>query len=191
MRMRSAAFAFLVAALLPACSLLEKLEPANATAAPAPPAPASSSGNELMAYLAKLKTLDETALGAEAARQRRAASLEPTDVARLKYALALTLAAQSEEGDILAAVDPLVRKPGADPEVRAMASFLHGIASERRRLKESAAAAGAKLRDERRARDTERQRAEALQERAALLQQKLDALTELEKSLSDRQNPPR
>ncbi len=71
-----------------------------------------------------------------------------------------------------------------------MASFLQGIAHERRRLKESAAAAGAKLRDAQRARDNEKQRAEALQERAAQLQQKLDALTDLEKSLSDRPTPP-
>ena len=72
-----------------------------------------------------------------------------------------------------------------------MASFLHGIALERRRLKESAAATGARLREAQKARDNEKQRAEALQERAAQLQQKLDALTDIEKSLSDRTTPPR
>jgi len=54
-----------------------------------------------------------------------------------------------------------------------------------------AATAGARLRDERKARETEKQRAEAMQERAAQLQQKLDALTDLEKSLSDRSTPTR
>jgi len=43
-----------------------------------------------------------------------------------------------------------------------MASFLQGIAMERRRLKESAAAAGVRLRDERRARESEKQRAEGI-----------------------------
>ncbi|MGE5617269.1 MAG: hypothetical protein ACM3X5_10165, partial [Bacillota bacterium] len=174
--------------LLSGCSFLDRVAPPSTPVLPATP---STSGNELMAYLEKLKSLDEPALGAEAARQRRMASLEPSDLSRLKYAMALTLAPQSEEGDILAVVDPLLRKSGADPEVRAMARFLQGIAIERRRLKESAAAAGAKLRDERRARDTEKQRADAMQERAASLQQKLDALTDLEKSLSDRQNSTR
>jgi len=103
----------------------------------------------------------------------------------------MVVAPQAEEADILAMVDPIARKESAEAEVRAMASFLQGVAVERRRLKESAATAGARLRDERRARETEKQRAEAMQERAAQLQQKLDALTDLEKSLSDRQSPPR
>jgi hypothetical protein len=61
------------------------------------------------------------------------------------------------------------------------------MVGERRRLRESAAAANAKAREDRRAADAQKQRADGLQERAAQLQQKLDALTELEKSLSDRQ----
>ena len=70
-----------------------------------------------------------------------------------------------------------------------MASFLQAMAGERRRLRESAAASGTRLREERHAREVEKQRADALQERAAQLQQKLDALSDLEKSLSDRPTP--
>jgi hypothetical protein len=62
------------------------------------------------------------------------------------------------------------------------------MSSERRRLRESAATTGNKLREERHAREQEKQRADALQDRAAELQQKLDALSQLEKSLSNR--PP-
>jgi hypothetical protein len=69
-----------------------------------------------------------------------------------------------------------------------MASFLHVLAAERRRLRETAAA---RERDERRAHQALRARAEAAQERAAQLQQKLDALTALEKSLSERQTSSR
>ena len=82
-------------------------------------------------------------------------------------------------GDIIALVEPTLKRENGDRDVRAMASFLHVLALERRRLKGSAAGAEAKLRDERRAAETQKQRAEALQ-------QKLDALTELEKSLTDR-----
>lgn len=183
---------------LPACGLLERLAPpesaapATTAAAPSPPLSRRSSADELVSYLARLKGMNESALTVEAVRQRQAAQREPSDLTRVKAAMALSLSSPSEEGDILALVDPLARRDGtSDAHVRAMASFLQGIAHERRRLKESAAAAGAKLRDAQRARENEKQRVEALQERAAQLQQKLDALTDLEKSLSDRQNPPR
>jgi hypothetical protein len=152
-----------------------------------PPAPTSvatatskSSAEELIAYLARIRGMGEGALAAEAARQKREAS----DLARVKAALALSLAAQSEEGDILALVEAPARKENIDADVRAVASFVQALATERRRLKESAAATGARLRDERRAHEAQKQRAETLQ-------QKLDALTELEKSLSDRQVPSR
>jgi hypothetical protein len=183
--------------LLTGCALLDKLASQKEAAAPAPRAATAtpnhiSPAEELVAYLARLKSLNESALNAEATRQRQAAQKDTSELARLKAAMAMTIAAQAEEGDILALVDPLAKKDSRiDVDVRAMASFLQGIAQERRRLKESAAASGARLRDAQRARDTEKQRADALHERAAQLQQKLDALTELEKSLSDRQSPPR
>ena len=187
----------LLAAGLSGCSLFERpAEPAPIVAAAEPtpslaPPMGRSTSQELVTYLGKLRAMNETALAAETTRQRAAAQKQPTDVAKLKVAMAMVVAPQTEESDILAVVGPIARKDSADAEVRAMASFLQGIATERRRLKESAATAGARLRDERRARESEKQRAEAMQERAAQLQQKLDALTDLEKSLSDRQNPPR
>lgn len=196
--------AFLAAALacaLAGCTLLDKLAPPPTAASLAPTPKAALAGSpsgtispaeELVAYLARLKSLNEAALNAEASRQRQAAQKDSTDVTRVKAAMAMTIAAQAEEADILALVDPLAKRDArADPDVRAMASFLQGIAQERRRLKESATTAGVRVRDAQRARDTEKQRADALQERAAQLQQKLDALTDLEKSLSDRQTPPR
>ena len=76
---------------------------------------------------------------------------------------------------------------GNSSERREMASFLHSLAVERRRLRESAAAAEKSLVAERKAGEVQKQRADALQERVAELQQKLDALSEIEKSLSERQ----
>ena len=191
--MKRIALAFALGSLA-GCSLFERtVDPAPVTLPqPAPstaPPVTGSAAQDLMAYMARLRTMNETALAAETTRQRQAAQKQPTDVAKLKVAMAMVVAPQTEETDILAVVDPIARKETAEAEVRAMASFLQGIAMERRRLKESAATAGVRLRDERRARESEKQRAEAMQERAAQLQQKLDALTDLEKSLSDRPIP--
>jgi hypothetical protein len=185
----------IAAMLLEGCALLDKLAPPTPVPTAASPAPGPSifrrsSADELVNYLARLKSMNENALTAEATRQRQAAQRDQNDLNRIKAAMAMVISGQAEESDILALVEPLTRRDH-DADVRAMASFLQGIVSERRRLKESAAAAGMRLRDAQRARDTEKQRAEALQERAAQLQQKLDALTDLEKSLSDRQTPAR
>jgi hypothetical protein len=184
-----------MAIALAGCQLLEKLEaaPASTPASFASEIPGGvTPAEELVAYLARLKSLNENALTAETTRQRQVAQRDSSDLARVKAAMAMTVSGQVDEGDILALVDPLVKKEARiDPDVRAMASFLQGIAHDRRRLKESAAAAGSRMRDAQKARESEKQRADALQERAAQLQQKLDALTDLEKSLSERPTTPR
>jgi hypothetical protein len=100
---------------------------------------------------------------------------------------ALSMAPVPDDGRILALEAPvLAAYPPAEPELRAMAGFLQGLADERRKLREGLAAASAKSREERREVHAQRQRAEAQQERADRLQQKLEALTNLEKSLADR-----
>jgi hypothetical protein len=186
--------------LLTGCGLLAPEGGAGASAGPSLSSRlfTRSNAEELVAYLDRLRGLSETALDAELARQRETMQRDSSDLARLKTALAASLARPGEEGDILALVEPVSRKASADPDLKAVASFLQALAADRRRLRESATAAGARLRDERRAleaqkqrADVQQQRADALQERAAQLQQKLDALTEIEKSLSDRQPPSR
>ena len=170
------------AACVLACLLAACASPPNATvpvvvesrapSAPATATPAPSSADDLVAYLAHLRPMNETALAAEAARQKR----DPGDLGHVKAALALSLSAQSDEGEILALVDPIEKRETGDRDVKAMAGFLHVMAVERRRSKESTAA---RLRDERRVAESQKQRADQLQ-------QKLDGLTDLEKSLSDR-----
>lgn len=149
---------------------------------PAPPG--RSAAAEVVAYIDRLRPMTPQTLAREAARQRQLAAREATPLARTKAAVALLLAQHEADADILALLEPGPRKDAEDPELRSLASFLHVLAGDRRRLRESAAA---KVRDERRAQEQMRSRADAAQERAAQLQQKLDALTELEKSLSDRQ----
>ena len=180
----------LLALLLPVvvtgCAEIEKV-----VAPPAAPplvettraAPASGTADQLLAYAARLKGMSEAALAAEAARERRGG----TDISRIKAAMALSLSAQADEAEVISLVEPVAKRDAAEAALKGMASFLQVLAADRRRLRESAAASTARLRDERRAGEANRQRIEALQERAAQLQQKLDALTELEKSLSERQ----
>ena len=134
--------------------------------------------------------MNAAGLAAEAARQRKAAQAGAAgDMARLKAALALSIAPAGEDGDILALLDPVLRRPGADREVAGMANFLLALTVERRHLRENAAAATTRLREQNRALEQQRQRADALGDRAAELQKKLDALSDLEKSLSNRQPP--
>lgn len=191
----SAALAALL--LVSACQVIDRIMPATEPPAADPPsgshggAGAPSGSEPLLAYLSRLRGMNESVLAAEATRQKQLAARAPDDMTRLKAALALSLAPQSEESEILALVDPVARKEGAPYDVRTMASFLQVFANERRRLRESATAARGSLRDERRALEAQKQRADAMQERAAQLQQKLDALTELEKSLSERSPPSR
>lgn len=143
----------------------------------------TSSAEDMVAYLARLGTMNPAALAAEAAAQRQVAQRNAGDIQRVKAAIALLMAHHGEEAEIIALVEPIARKE-IDAELQAMASFLHILATDRRRLRESAAA---RVREERRAQEALRSRADAAQERAAQLQQKLDALTALEKSLSERQ----
>lgn len=175
--------AWLAPLALAACGYLPTNDAPAAVSTASATARAADRGShaeELVAYLARLRGMNESALGAEAARQRR----EATDLARVKAALALAVSAQADEAEILALVDPVLRRDSADHGTKAMAGFLQALANERRRLKENAAAAGTRLKEERRALEAQKQRAEALQ-------QKLDALTELEKSLSDRSTSSR
>jgi hypothetical protein len=143
--------------------------------ASAPASSAQSYAEDLLAYLGRLRTMNEAALAGEAARMRRDAS----DLARVKAALALSLSSQADEGDIIELVEPVTRRSTAN-DVRAMAVLLNANAQERRRLRQRAANATGELREERKL-------AEAHKQRAEQLQQKLDALTDLERSLAARE----
>ena len=144
------------------------------------PAASVSYAEDLVAYLGRIRTMSDAALAAEAARMKRDAS----DLARVKAALALSLTPASEDAEILELVDPVARKTAADRDVRAMASFVQAMATERRRLKQRATTSAGELREERRLAESQKLRAEQLQ-------QKLDALTEVERSLAERETQPR
>jgi hypothetical protein len=156
-------------------------------AAPAQAAPAAHTADRLLASLARLLALDESGLHAEIARRRADLASAPGNFARVEAAMAVAMAPAPDDEQVLALVGPVLAAfPPAEPELRAMAGFLQGMASERRKLREGLAAASAKSREERREAQSQRLRAEAQQERADRLQAKLEALTNLEKSLATR-----
>ena len=175
-RIASLALCALAAACAsPGPAVVSTPAPATAGSTSTPNAASPSYAEDLMSYLGRLRTMNEAALAGEAARMRRDAS----DLARVKAALAMTLSSQADEAEIIELVDPVARKQGAG-DVRAMAALLNTNAQERRRLKQRAASAAGELRDERKLAEAQKQRAEQLQ-------QKLDALTELERSLAARE----
>ncbi|MBK7660536.1 MAG: hypothetical protein IPJ28_16065 [Betaproteobacteria bacterium] len=184
--MRKALGALALAALAAGCATSPTSTPIFSRA---PAVPRLSPADQLLAALARLKAMDEVTLASEVARSRGIAEATPTDLANLEAALALAVWPPAEDAEILARLTPVLREaPPAAPEMRAMAGFLQGMVLERRKLRESATAAAAKSRDDRRDALAQKQRADAQQERADRLQQKLEALTNLEKSLSNRKH---
>jgi hypothetical protein len=169
-------------ALAAGCAAPGPLATSAPEAAASGPSPSAgvSYAEDIVAYLGRIRTMNEAALGAEAARMKRDAS----DVARVKAALALSLSSQSDDAEVLDLVEPVTRRTNGDRDVRAMAAFVQAQASERRRLKLRATAAAGELREERKLAESQAQRAEQLQ-------QKLDALTNLEKSLAERETKTR
>ena len=156
--------------------------------APVHAAPAAHTADRLLASLARLLAMDEQRRSPPRSRAGAPSSREPGRTSpawRPPWPLAMAAAPDDEQ--VLALVAPVLAAfPPAEPDLRAMAGFLQGMASERRKLRDGLAAASAKSREDRREAQSQRLRAEAQQERADRLQAKLEALTNLEKSLANR-----
>jgi len=174
----------IVAALVAGCAMAP---PASPPAAPSAEGPRTA--DRLLASLARLIALDEAALTARIASTRDAAEREASHYARVEAAMAQTMAASPDDGQVIALVGPVLAAwPPAEPELRAMAGFLQGLATDRRKLRDGLATAQAKLREDRREAQAQRLRADAQQDRADRLQAKLEALTNLEKALATRKH---
>lgn len=176
----------LLAVALSGCALV----PATVAKPAPPPMPLPSTADRLLLALAHLRVLDEAGLAAEITKAKENAERQPTDLARVEAALAMAASPASDDQEIVSLVSPVLREspPPVDPSLRAMAGFLQGLATDRRKLRDGLQSASAKAREDRRDAQAQRQRADAQQERADRLQQKLEALTNLEKSLANRKN---
>lgn len=155
----------------PAPVLVEPPRPEVKPEPAPPPPPPEPQQAELSRLLVQSEGVRRMAAG-EAAREleqaRQSFARAKTDYNRLLYALLLLLPSTGGPDDAKAAalLEPMLKEKGSGNGMRAFANFVYLQLADNRKLEE-------RLRDE--------------QKRADSLQEKLDALKEVEKSLIDRE----
>lgn len=178
--MRGALGAGLLAVLLGGCALLEEQPAApvkppdrDRTVRPAPAAPPGVS--DLLEYYDGLRRTDAATRAREHERAKQALGQQRNAYNRVRLALfgVLPGADGEQQARALELLEPVARDDTPpDRELQRFAALLHASIQEQRRLAEGAAGASQRAREESR--------------RADELQQKLDALKSIEKSLIER-----
>lgn len=127
-----------------------------------------SEAESLLLYHEYLRKLSGAALNREHEEVKRALARSNSDFSRVRLALLLSLPTASfrDDGRAVGLLEPLLAGSAAADEMQALARLLHAQISERRRIEE-------RLKDE--------------QRKTEGLQQKLDALQSIEKSLLERE----
>lgn len=136
----------------------------------------------LLMYFEYAKKLSGNDLNKEHEQVKQAFANSKSDFARLQYVLLLVMsgAAFRDEGRALGLLDPLLKEnAAASPGLRTFAYFLNAEIAEHRRLEDGAQTVNQKWREE--------------QKRSEALQQKLDAIKSIEKTMIEREQsiPPR
>ena len=181
--MKSAVKLLLTASLtLAGCTLLEEQPAAPVSSGPArtaPPAPAAVPAPrgvaELLEYYDGLRRTDAATRTREHDRVKALFQQQQTAYARVQLALfgALPNATADQQAQALTLLEPVAQEDRPrDRELHRFAALLYATLQENRRAADAAAAAGQRAREESR--------------RADDLQQKLDALKSIEKSLIER-----
>ena len=138
-----------------------------------------SRGESLLFYYDYIRALPAGELARETESLRQLNATDKSEFTRLRYALLLTLpnAGIREHTRAQQLLEPILRDAkNVDPPLRALAALLLADLAEHRRLDDSLQAA------------TQRQKEE--QARSADLQQKLDALKAIEKTIAERKAAP-
>lgn len=135
--------------------------------APAPPLPGEL--ERLLSYFEQIKKLPSPELGREHESARAAFSRTRSDFDRMRLAMVLSIpnTALSDDQRAVDLLDPLLKNQNSS--FRGLASLMSAHLQERRRLESGM---------------------QSLQQNVQGLQQKLDALMSLERSLIDREQPP-
>lgn len=157
------------AALEPASSLPES---------PPPPEPLISDLDRAARFFSRIRALDATLIGDEIMAAQRSFSENPSDFNRLCLAMAMAQAPGTTRDDekILGILSPMIGgAPIENSPIRFVANLLHSEVVEHRRVGELLRQNTLKLKEEAKRND--------------LLQQKLNAILEMEKSLIDREPP--
>lgn len=149
----------------------------------APPEHRTSEVENLLAEFERLRRLAPTELPREQEAARLAHVQSKTDAARVRLAMALTVPGSppSEEARALELLEPMARNPSSP--LHGIAFLLSALIQEQRRV-------SAQLSALQQANQGLAQNNQALQQNLHGLQQKLDALRTLERSLTERGDPP-
>ena len=155
------------------------LEPAGLLSKPPPPPePVISDLDRAAMYFSRIRALDATIIAGEIMAAQRSFSENPSDLNRLCLAMAMALSSSGTRDDekILGILFPMVGGSQNDNlPIRFVANLLHSEVVEHRRVGEMLRQNTLKLKEEGKRND--------------LLQQKLNAILEMEKSLIDRDPP--
>ncbi len=173
----------LIAALLLAAGCVQPPLPASAApacpaAAPCEPTPADAAARRLLSYHEQLRPLANAELAAELARQNAAyAASGNAPGAALELALVLAQTRNSADtARALGLVEPIARNPTPEQQPwQALARLLHARIAEQRRLEDQLERQGAQLRESQRS--------------VQQLNEKLEALKAIERSLNNRAAP--
>ena len=160
--------------------------PAKIAAAPKPersaPVVRPAELEVLLAEFQRLRRLSPADLAREQEAARQAFNQTRTELARVRYAMALTMpgGAPGEDARALELLDPLVRNQSA--ALHGVAFLIAAFIQEQRRLV-------AQIQGLQQNNQGLQQNVQALQQNVQGLQQKLDALRTLERSLTERREP--
>ena len=194
--------------LFTACALQPKYNEQLAVPVIAQPAPQSET-DQLLAYLMQTRKLDAREFVIEREQTRNAFQTEKSEFNRVKLALLLASipallmpysANASDDTELIALLDPLVNNAGAatadastlaqKTELRALAILMHGIAHDRKKLRDQWREAQARVNALRRD-DTKDVETRALRARVEELERKLAALKSIDRSVNRRSEVPR
>ena len=161
---------------------------------PAPP----SQADQLLNHVTAVRKLEAREFSIERDRARNQFQRDRSDFNRLKYALMLALvpaatspspASAQDDSELISLIEPLISagaaSPSADPEIRALAMLLHGVISDRRKVREQLRDTQMRLAQARKE-DTRDVEARALRARVEELEAKLDALKSIDRSMNRR-----
>jgi hypothetical protein len=167
--------------------------------------PASpSEADQLLSEAARWRSLEARELSIERENARNRFMREKSDFNRVRLALALALStpggqaanSMNDDVELAALLEPLLTGPNATStsggwEIRALATLLYGMTSERRRIRELLRDSQARLALARKDEAREHE-ARALRTRIEELEAKLDALKSIDRSVNRRaENPPK
>ncbi len=199
---KSTWIALLLPGLLVACALEPRRIEAPETRISAQPGPPGqlSEANQLLRHITRTRTLDTREFAAERETARGEFLRDKSDFNRVKFALmlALTPAATSavsnlpaqDDAELITVIEPLIAGPGSgntstDSASRALAALLHGVVSDRRKVREQLRDTQSRLalakKDD--MRDAE---ARALRARVEELENQLNALKFIDRSVNRR-----